>query len=302
MAGTIITLVSAQDGGLTTKLLDTATAEARRTAGSGAQVTILCPCTAADIAVEGSSPALLDELRRKISAPAGFDVFVQPNDEFRRKRVLIADMDATMIEGETLDELAAHFGLKDQIAPITAMAMRGEIDFAEALRKRVGLLKGLPVSALHDTLRGVRFSRGGKTLVGTMNRFGAKCVLISGGFDMFTSHVAATLGFYKDVGNRLGIANEKLTGEVIPPIVDKYTKQKMVEEEARRFKVDARAVVAIGDGANDIPMLQAAGAGVGYFGKPAVQAATPFQIRHTDLTSVLYLQGYRKDEFSEAPG
>ena len=300
MAETIITLVAAQDGGLTGKVLDATTAAARQIAGGGAQVTVLCLGRAADIAVEGTGPALLKELRLKLGVPAGLDVFVQPKDEFRRKRVLVADMDATMIEGETLDELAAHFGLKDKIAPITAMAMRGEIDFAEALRKRVGLLKGLPVSALYETLKGVRFSKGGKTLVGTMNRFGAKCVLISGGFDMFTSHVAATLGFYKNVGNRLGIANEKLTGEVIPPIVDKYTKQKMVEEEARRLRLDARSVVAIGDGANDIPMLQAAGAGVGYFGKPAVQEATPFQIRHTDLTSVLYLQGYRSDEFTEA--
>ena len=300
MPETVITFVAAQDGALTEVLINSTTATARQVSGGSAQVTVLCPGKAADIVVEGAGTQLLSALRQKISDSSGFDIFIQPKDEFRRKRILVADMDATMIEGETLDELAAHFGLKDKIAPITAMAMRGEIDFAEALRKRVGLLKGLPLSALYETLKEVRFSKGGKALVSTMNRTGAKCVLISGGFDIFTSHVASNLGFYKNIGNRLGIANEKLTGEVIPPIVDKYTKEKMVEEEARRCQVDTRAVVAIGDGANDIPMLQAAGTGIGYFGKPAVQAATPFQIRHTDLTSVLYMQGYRKDEFAAA--
>jgi phosphoserine phosphatase len=297
MPHTIITLVAGQDGGLTEGLLSSATATARQIAGSGAQITLLCPGKAADISVEGANPALVQALRNEITDISGFDIFVQP-DEARRKRLLVADMDATMIEGETLDELAAHFGMKDQIAPITARAMRGEIDFAEALRMRVGLLKGMPVSALYETLKAVKFSKGGQTLVRTMNKHGAKGVLISGGFDMFTSHVANTLGFYKNIGNRLGIHGDKLTGEVLPPIVDKFTKKKTVEDEARLFGIDPQAVVAIGDGANDIPMLQTAGAGVGYFGKPAVQEATPFQIRHTDLTSVLYMQGYRREEFA----
>lgn len=298
MPQTIITLVAGEDGGLTESLLSSTTATARQIAGSGAQMTLLCPGKAADISVEGASPALMQTLRQKVGDISGFDIFIQLEDENRRKRLLVADMDATMIEGETLDELAAHFGLKDQIAPITAKAMRGEIDFAEALRMRVGLLKGMPVSALYETLNAVKFSKGAAALVRTMNKHGAKCVLISGGFDMFTSHVANTLGFYKNIGNRLGIHADKLTGEVLPPIVDKFTKKKTVEDEARLFGLEPSAVVAIGDGANDIPMLQTAGAGVGYFGKPAVQEATPFQIRHTDLTSVLYMQGYRREEFA----
>ncbi|MDF3025389.1 MAG: phosphoserine phosphatase, partial [Alphaproteobacteria bacterium] len=251
-----------------------------------------------DLTVPAHHEALTVALRKSFEDFEGCDVFVQAKDEFRRKKLLVADMDATMIEGETLDELAAHFGLKDKIAPITQQAMRGEIDFAEALRMRVALLRGMPVSALQETLDQVHYSKGAKTLVGTMRRHGAQCVLISGGFDFFTVPVAQTLGFHKNIGNRLGIEYDMLTGEVTPPIIDKNTKKKTVEDEARALGLDPRVAVAVGDGANDIPMLQTAGAGVGYFGKPAVVAATPYQIRHTDLTSILYMQGYTKREFA----
>ncbi|MEZ0224251.1 MAG: phosphoserine phosphatase SerB [Alphaproteobacteria bacterium] len=298
MPETVITIVAAQEGGLTDAVLKNAVEVARGAAGARVECGALHKGRAADISVEGQHPGLLRLLREKFSLFSDVDVFIQPKDELRKKKLLVADMDATMIEGETLDELAAHFGLKDKIAPITAKAMRGEIDFAEALKMRVGLLEGMPVAALYETLKGVKFSKGAATLVRTMNRNGAKCVLISGGFDLFTNHVASTLGFYKNIGNRLGIHGDKLTGEVLPPIVDKFTKRKTVEDEARLFGISPGAVVAIGDGANDIPMLQTAGAGVGYFGKPAVQEATPFQIRHTDLTSVLYMQGYRSEEFA----
>jgi len=251
-----------------------------------------------EITLEALNTQLTERLRNKFQNFLQFDVFFQEESIFRKKKLLVADMDATMIEGETLDELAGHLGLKDQIAPITAAAMRGEIDFHEALTMRVKLLAGLPSSALQKTLDEVRYSKGAESLVKTMNRYGGKCVLISGGFDMFTAKVAGALGFYKHIGNRLGVAGDKLTGEVIPPIVDKLAKKKTVEDEARLLGIDPRAVVAVGDGANDIPMLQAAGAGVGYYGKPAVQAATPHQIRYTDLTSILYMQGYRREEFA----
>jgi phosphoserine phosphatase len=298
MPETIVTIVAGQDGGLDDSRLGQALELSKRISGAAVAPHPLKPGKAADIHVHAGSVGLISELRRAFLDFGAFDIFVQPNDGNRKKRLLVADMDATMIEGETLDELAAHFGLKEQIAPITAKAMRGELDFAEALRMRVGLLKGMPVSALYETLKAVKFSKGSAALVSTMNRNGAKCVLISGGFDLFTSHVASTLGFYKNIGNRLGIHGDKLTGEVLPPIVDKFTKKKTVKDEARLFGLEPSAVVAIGDGANDIPMLQTAGAGVGYFGKPAVQEATPFQIRHTDLTSVLYMQGYRREEFA----
>ncbi len=298
MSETVITIISAKEGGLDEAAQKQAVYLVTGLGTGGASVDILHPGKAVDITAGANSAELTAALREKFRNFGAFDIFVQNKDEHRKKRLLVADMDATMIEGETLDELAAHFGLKDKVAPITAQAMRGEIDFAEALRMRVKLLQGLPVGALYETLTKTKYSVGSAALIKTMNRFGAKCVLISGGFDIFTGAVAQTLGFYKNIGNRLGIANDKLTGEVIPPIVDKNTKKKTVEDEARLLQVDLRAVVSVGDGANDIPMLQTAGVGVGYFGKPAVIEATPHQIRHTDLTAILYMQGYRQKEIS----
>ncbi len=298
MLKTVITIVSGTLGGADNNVQNRALETAKQAGAGSIAPDVLEPGKAFDIVIEGQSEKLTALLREKFAVMTGFDVFVQPLDEYRKKKLLIADMDATMIEGETLDELAAHFNLGEKISAITAAAMRGEIDFREALEKRVGLLRGMPVTALAETLGKVRYSKGAATLVKTMNRYGAKAVLISGGFDFFTVPVAQTLGFYKNIGNRLGIAQEKLTGEVIPPIVDKSTKERTVVEEAKLLQIDLRATVAVGDGANDIPMLQKAGAGVGYFGKPAVVAATPYQIRFTDLTSILFMQGYKRAEFA----
>lgn len=254
---------------------------------------------AVDIFFSGQHPELHGKVLQKLQQLGAFDVFVQANDEYRRKKLLFADMDATMIQGETLDEMAAHFGLKDQVEPITVRAMRGEIDFAESVRQRVRLLKGMPLEKLAKTLENVKFSAGATTLVKTLSRAGVKCTLISGGFNFFTAHVAAALGFQRNFGNSLDIQNDKLTGEIIPPIIDKHFKKKELEDEAHRLGVDIRHTAAVGDGANDIPMLQTAGAGVGFFAKPLVQAATPHQIRHSDLTALLYMQGYNRTEFAE---
>lgn len=251
---------------------------------------------ALDILVNSDNTALLITLRQALANLGSLDVFVQPNDSFRRRRLLVADMDATMVQEETLDELAAHLGLKDQIAPITQRAMRGEIDFHDALRMRVKMLKGLSLLAIYETLSKVRYSPGAATLVKTMGHHGAKCVLVSGGFEFFTKPVAQTLGFHQNFGNRLEVRDDKLTGEVIPPIIDKDAKERLVVDQARALGCDLRQIMAVGDGANDIPMLKKAGTGVGYFGKPAVVAATPHQVRHTDLTALLYMQGYRADE------
>jgi len=253
---------------------------------------------AVDILVKADSPALVPLLQQKFSTLNGFDVFVQANDSFRKKKLFVADMDATMVKQETLDELAAHLNLKDKISQITEKAMRGEIDFQGALRLRVGMLKGLPLSAIFETLAKVEYSQGAATLIKTMRRHGTVCVLVSGGFDLFTVPVAETLGFNKNYGNRLEIVEGKLTGEVIPPIIDKDAKERIVVDMARAGGCDMKQVATIGDGANDVPMLKKAGTGIGYFGKPAVIAATPHQIRYTDLTSVLYMQGYRKAEFA----
>ncbi len=290
--GTIITIVGAVDGAMQEKAL----ARVKAVGVDGIAVDVLHPGRAIDLRLQQRSTDLTAALRHALQDLGAFDIFVQPDAPSRKKKLLIADMDATMVRQETLDELAAHFNLKDQVAAITEKAMRGEVDFHEALRQRVRLLKGLPVSALHETLREIEYSPGAKTLVQAMRRQGATCVLVSGGFDIFTGAVAATLGFHKDFSNRLEIVGDRLTGEVIPPIVDKFTKEKQVVEQAAARGCPLDDVVAVGDGANDIPMLLKAGAGVGYFAKPAVVAATPHQIRHTDLTAILYMQGYRHAE------
>lgn len=296
-AETVVTIVAAAEGGLDAAQENHIAAEVKSLGVDSLRTDWLAPAQALDIIVGANSAELTIRLRQKLQNTGPFDIFVQPHDQNRRKGLLLADMDATMVEGETLDDLAAHLNLKDKIAPITAQAMRGELDFAEALRMRVGLLKGLPVSALFETLEALKYTKGGRTLVKTMNRFDAKCVLISGGFDIFTRHVAGTLGFYRNIGNRLEIDNDRLTGNVLPPIVDKETKRRTLVEETEKLGLTPARTMTVGDGANDIPMLQAAGAGVGYFAKPAVQAATPHQVRHTDLTALLYMQGYRKSSF-----
>jgi phosphoserine phosphatase len=163
---------------------------------------------------------------------------------------------------------------------------------------RVRMLKGMPLSAIFTMLEKVEYSVGAAALVKTMNRHGGKCVLVSGGFDFFTAHVAQTLGFFKNFSNKLEVLGHELTGEVVPPILDKNTKEQVLIAEARALNCDLQHVAAIGDGANDIPMLKKAGAGIGYFGKPAVVEAVPHQIRHSDLTAVLYMQGYRQGELA----
>jgi len=292
---TVITIVAGEAGGLTATHENRLAAEVKSLGVDSLRTDWLGDGCALDLILSGNNTELTSRLRQKLQNFGPFDIFIQPLDENRRKGLLLADMDATMVEGETLDDLAAHLNLKDKIAPITAQAMRGELDFAEALKMRVGLLKGLPVSALFETLDGLRYSKGAQTLVKTMNRFDAKCVLISGGFDIFTRHVAGVLGFYRNIGNSLGIQDDKLTGDVQLPIVDKETKRRTLAEEAQKLNLPPARTMAVGDGANDIPMLQAAAVGVGYFGKPAVQAATPHQVRHSDLTALLYMQGYRKN-------
>jgi len=179
-------------------------------------------------------------------------------------KLFIADMDATMVEGETLDDLAAHAGLQDKVSAITARAMNGELDFKAALRERVALLKGLPVSALDETLADVRLSPGAEELIRTLRQNGAICVLVSGGFTFFTQAVAARLGFHHHHGNVLDIQGDKLTGTVKDPILDKDSKRNFLETYTHTLGIRMEQTMAIGDGANDLPMLEAAGLGIGY--------------------------------------
>jgi phosphoserine phosphatase len=216
----------------------------------------------------------------------------------RRKRLLLADMDSTMIHQECIDELGVVAGVGDQIKSITARAMRGELDFDGALKERVALLKGLDVSVISQLLRErITLMEGGKTLLATMRANGAYAALVSGGFLSFTGPVAALLGFNESRANTLIEKNGKLTGEVGMPILGAQAKLDSLHEIAKIRGLTADDALAVGDGANDIPMLQAAGLGVALHAKPKVQETAPCCINHGDLTSLLYLQGYRQDQF-----
>ncbi len=224
------------------------------------------------------------------------DVFLTDPDR-RRKKLLLADMDSTIVTGEMLDDLAEFAGLKDKISAITAMAMEGKLDFAGALRERVGLLKDLPIDALEKTFNEMKLSPGAKILVRTMRKAGAKCVLVSGGFTYFTEAVAGLVGFHNHHGNTLDIEKGKLTGKVKEPILDKFAKVDFLRTYVRDMKIRPDDTLTIGDGANDIPMLKTAGLGIGYRPKEAVKKEIDNLILYGDLTTALYAQGYTSKHF-----
>jgi phosphoserine phosphatase len=225
------------------------------------------------------------------------DIVVQPQAA-RRKKLFLADMDSTMIGQECVDELADFAGLKAHVAAITERAMRGEIEFEPALRERVALLKGLPVSTIDEVLKKrITPTPGGRELVATMRAHGAYTCLISGGFTFFSRAVAATIGFQENRANELKVEDGKLTGEVTEPILGRAAKLATLIELREAFDLDNIDTLAVGDGANDLDMVQHAGLGVAYHAKPAVAAAAAARIDHGDLTALLYAQGYRRDEF-----
>ncbi|MGZ3377351.1 MAG: phosphoserine phosphatase SerB [Phenylobacterium sp.] len=216
----------------------------------------------------------------------------------RRKRLLVADMDSTIINVECLDELADFAGVKAEISAITERAMRGELPFEGALRERVAMLKGLPITALEQTYdERVRLNPGARTLVRTMAASGARCVLVSGGFNFFTARVAAEAGFQADRANWLKSEKGQLTGEVGEPILGREAKLAALREEAAAHGLELSAAIAIGDGANDLAMIEAAGLGVAYRAKPIVAAQADARIDHCDLTALLYFQGYEIGAF-----
>ena len=219
----------------------------------------------------------------------------------RRKRLLIADMDSTVIRQECIDELGAAAGLGERIAAITARAMRGDLDFAEALRERVKLLAGLDAAIIGKILRQrIDYMPGGRTLIATMKAHGAHTALVSGGFHQFTGPVAAHLGFDETSANRLVIENGRLTGGVEEPILGEAAKLDALRRVVARLGLDAADAIAVGDGANDVAMLSEAGMGVALHAKPHVQEASLIRINHGDLTALLYLQGYAKAQFAAA--
>lgn len=225
------------------------------------------------------------------------DVCVQAA-QGRRKRLLVADMDSTIINVECLDELADYAGRKAEIAEITERAMRGELEFEGALRERVGKLKGLSTQALQQAYdERVRLNPGARTMVRTMAANGARCVLVSGGFTFFTGRVAKAAGFHADRANTLHEAAGVLTGTVGEPILGREAKLAALKEEAAALGVSAAEALAIGDGANDLAMIEAAGLGVAYRAKPVVAAQADAKVDHADLTALLYFQGYTADGF-----
>ncbi len=228
------------------------------------------------------------------------DVVVQDADT-RRKHLLLADMDSTMIGQECIDELAAEVGLKDEVSKITARAMNGEIAFEPALRERVALLKGLPLGIIDDVIRNrITLTPGGRELVATMRAKGGYAALVSGGFTLFTGPVAAMLGFDENRANELLHENGVLTGLVAEPILGKEAKAQALLRITGELGIMSRDVIAVGDGANDLAMLQLAGSGVALHAKPAVAAQARMRIDHGDLTALLYIQGYRRHEFVTA--
>jgi phosphoserine phosphatase len=214
----------------------------------------------------------------------------------RRKALLVADMDSTIVTGETLDELADFAGLKDRIAAITARAMNGELDFKAALRERVAMLKGLPVDALERTWQRVHLTPGARELVATMRAHGAHTALVSGGFSFFTSRVAALCGFDIHRSNILLDDGTVLIGRVGEPILDRDTKLATLTGLAAERGLELSATLAVGDGANDLDMLRAAGLGVAFHAKPIVAAAVRARVDHADLRALLFAQGYRAEE------
>jgi len=225
------------------------------------------------------------------------DVVVQPQID-RRKKLFLADMDSTMIGQECIDELADFAGLKTHVAAITERAMRGEIAFEPALHERVALLKGLAVGVVDEVLKQrITLTPGGRELVATMRAHGAYTCLISGGFTLFTNAIAAMVGFQENRANELKVLDGKLTGEVVEPILGRAAKLATLIELRESFDLDNLDTLVVGDGANDLGMIEAAGLGVAYHAKPAVAAAAAARIDHGDLTALLYAQGYRREEF-----
>ncbi len=256
----------------------------------------LAPGIACDLAFDGVSLAVAATAARERLDGAPLDLATQPA-KGRRKGLLVADMESTIIGQELVDELAEAAGIHDRIAAITARSMAGEIDFAGALHERVGLLAGLSVSTLDRVAARITFNPGARTLIRTLRAGGAYTALVTGGFTCFAETVARDCGFDEMRGNTLLIDGDRLSGEAGEPILGPESKLAILRELAGRHGLNMAATAAVGDGANDLAMVQAAGLGAAYRGKPVLREAAGFRIDHGDLTALLYLQGYRQTEF-----
>ena len=276
--------------------LERVTVESLRDAWAGGEARWLNPGVAAEFALP-EVPANQWEVWEGLQG-LGVDLVVQPQAG-RRKAMLLADMDSTMIQQECIDELADVAGVGARVKDITARAMNGELDFEGALTERVGLLKGLPESVIAEVIETrITFMPGGHDLLATMKANGAYAALVSGGFTAFTGHVAGTLGFDENRANTLLIEDGFLTGTVARPILGREAKVQALVEISARLGIGHDQVMAVGDGANDLGMLGLAGAGVALHAKPSVAAQCDIRINHGDLTALLYIQGYAVDQFA----
>ncbi|MBB3808531.1 phosphoserine phosphatase SerB [Pseudochelatococcus contaminans] len=249
----------------------------------------------------GESPRVVADSVREAIAGEPVDVIVQPLLG-RRKRLFLADMDSTIIEQECIDELADFVGLKDKVSAITERAMRGEIDFEPALRERVGLLRGLPVSVIDSIIaERITLTPGAVTLVQTLRAHGIYTCLVSGGFTLFTQRIAQLAGFHENRANLLIVADEHLAGQVEEPILGREAKRSTLHELRDTHNLADHETLAVGDGANDLAMLGDAGLGVAFRAKPAVAEAAHARVEHADLTALLYAQGFKREEFVTEP-
>jgi phosphoserine phosphatase len=264
-------------------------------------ISTLSPNKAIDIIIEEDNTNRLDLLRKKIKS----DILIQKHcPETRRKKLLLSDMDATIVAEETLDELAGSIGIKQDIADITDATMRGEIDFETSIIKRVKMLKGLELSALQETAKHLTYNTGAKTLIKTLNTHNVHTVLVSGGFTFFTKYVAQEIDFKENFGNNLGQDDTQLDGKIIPPILGKEAKATILKDKIKEFSLTANQTCCIGDGANDLAMLEYTqsndGFGVGYYPKPLCREKIDNIIIYGDLTTLLYAQGYKEEEIIHA--
>jgi len=292
----VATLIAGRPG-----TLSAAAVQAAREALPAAAAPLwLAEATAADIPFSAEAGADQRALAERLRALLpGIDVVVQPADN-RKKKLFLADMDSTMIGQECIDELADYAGMKAYVAGITERAMRGEIAFEPALRERVALLKDIPLSVIDEVIKErITLTPGARALVMTMRANGAYTCLVSGGFTLFTSRVAAMIGFDETRANTLEVAGEKLAGTVVEPIFGRDSKRAALLELRGARGLSKDDTLVTGDGANDLDMIVEAGLGVAYHAKPKVAEAAQARIDHADLTALLYAQGYRKDEFVE---
>lgn len=262
----------------------------------------LCADQACEFPIANIAAELAEETARRVMLGRLVDVLVQPgesDDWPRRKRLLLSDMDSTLVQSETLDELAMLTGVGKEVAEITNRSINGELNFIDALNERLMLLRGVPVSLARQVLEETRLMPGAQTLAATMRKNGAACVLVSGGFDIFAEPVIRWAGFDHQVSNALVVQDGKLTGQVVQPVVSPNVKKETLLDQAARRKIPMNATLAVGDGANDIPMLLEAGMGIAFRPRPVVAKQARFRVEHGDLTALLYAQGYHRDEFAK---